>query len=112
MLQEQSTHELEFNFPLEFLKLSLAHRIGFGNKSGSQLLQRFHIENPAGILFLQILIKEIEFALLLYSGKSLHDAKQRIAVSRWQYLHLQSSALTRYHLSENSSQRLHHTRFA
>ena len=33
--------------------------------------------------------------LLLYSGKGFHHAKQRIAVSRWQFLHLQSSALVK-----------------
>ena len=57
MLQELSTHDFEFNFPLEFLKPSLTHRIGFGNKSGSEFLQRFPIENSAGILLLPILIK-------------------------------------------------------
>ncbi len=78
----------------EFFKLSLAHRIGFGNKYQASCSIHLPSEDAVASSFLPILIIEIELALLLGTGESLDYAKQRISVSHRQPFHLQSRALT------------------
>ncbi len=91
VLQEQSTHHSRFYHRLQQVQQSefrSSYRVsesGFLPKSSMRLPFSKDELHP----LLPILIKEIEFTLLLRTSEGLDHTEHRVAIFHWQLLHLQ-----------------------